>query len=87
MGQQGRGETHQMQVYNCGPIQVVGNAAQQGLLDLLPVAAGRDRPTKSALDNRDQRLNSPALAIDLTGKGQLQLAAIGVRGHASPSLV
>ena len=66
-----------------GPIQVVGNAAQQGLLDLLPVPTGRDRPTKPALDHREQRLNVPALAIELPGKGQLQVAAIGVRGHAT----
>jgi hypothetical protein len=46
------------------PIQVVGNAAQQGLLDLLPVAARRDCAAKPELDDRDERLSSPPLAID-----------------------
>jgi hypothetical protein len=65
------------------PIQVVGNAVQQGLLDLLLVAASRDCAVKPALDDRDARLNSPPLAIDVAGKGQLPLAAIGTRGHAT----
>jgi hypothetical protein len=65
-----------------GPIQVVGDAAQQGLRGLLPIAARRDHPAKPALDDRDERLDSPPLAIGLPGKGQLQLAAIGAPRQA-----
>jgi hypothetical protein len=57
------------------PIQVVGDTAQQGLFDLLPIAACRDCPAKPALDDRDERLDSPPLTIGLPGKGPLALAA------------
>jgi hypothetical protein len=50
------------------PIQVVGNAAQQGLLNLLPLAARRNCPAQSALDNRDEHLDFPPLAIALRRK-------------------
>jgi hypothetical protein len=66
-----------------GPIQVVGHAAQQGLLDLLPVAPRCDRPAKPALNHRDECLDFPPLAICLAGKSQLQLASIGVSRHAT----
>src|ERR687888_69178 len=63
------------------PIQVGGHAAQEGRLDLLPRAARRNCPTKPALDDRDERLGFPPLAIGLTGKAQVQLAAIGAGCH------
>jgi hypothetical protein len=66
------------------PIRVVGNAVQQGLLDLLPVATRHDCAVKPALDDRDARLNSPPLAIDVSEKGQLR-RWIGAQ-HLPPKL-
>ena len=66
-----------------GPIQVVGDASQQGLFDLLPVAKRCDRPAKPTLNDRDKRLNFPALTVDFARKGQLQLVVIGARCHAT----
>jgi hypothetical protein len=65
-----------------GPIQVVGHATQQSLFDLLPIAARGDCPAKPALDDRDERLDFPPLAIGLPGKGQLELAAVGTPRQA-----
>jgi hypothetical protein len=64
-------------------IQVVGDAAQQGLLHLLPVAPCRDGPTKPALDDRDEGLDFPALVIRFAGKSQLPLATRGVPRQAT----
>ena len=65
-----------------GAIQVVGHAAQQGLLHLLPIAACRNGPPKPALDDGHERFDFPPLALGLPGTGQLPLAAIGASGHA-----
>ena len=65
-----------------GPIQVVGHAALEGLLDLLPVAARHDCPATPALDDREHRLSLP-LAIGLAGKGGRHLAARGWLYHTT----
>jgi hypothetical protein len=52
-------------------IQVVGDAAQQSLLHLLPVATGCDYAAKPTLDDQDERLDFPSMAIRFAGKGQL----------------
>ena len=75
-------EMHRQPQLN-GPIQVVGHAAQQGLFDLLPVVTRRDGPAKPALDDRDERLDFPPLAIGLAGKSQLELAAVGMPRQAT----
>ena len=61
-----------------GPRQVVGHAAPQGLLDLLPITARRDHPAKPAFDDRYAWLGCPPLAIGFPGPGPLELAAVGM---------
>ena len=58
-------------------IQVGGDAAPQGLLHRLPGAPCRDGPAQSALDDRDEGLDLPPLALRVAGNSPWPLATRG----------